>query len=70
VKSQRKSSSRSKEMRQTEDRIASIMTDHPKLDTSKIDSKGIKMRPITSDTKRPMTQKTSKRKPRPVSNYL
>lgn len=50
----------------TQDRIASIMTDHPRPDTSKIESRGKKLRPITSDTKRPTTVKTLGKRPKPV----
>lgn len=59
-------SKRSKGKPQTQDRIASIMTDMPVPDKKKIDSNRKKMRPITSDTNRPLTQNRGKRRQIPV----
>jgi hypothetical protein len=51
-----------------QERVASIMTDHPKPDTAKIDSRNKKMRPITSDTRRPTTTKKEERRRKPVNS--
>lgn len=50
-----------------QERVVSIMTDHPKPDTAKIDSRSRKMRPITSDTRRPTTTKKEEKRHKPVN---
>ncbi|CAI2380785.1 unnamed protein product [Moneuplotes crassus] len=68
--SHRKSTGRSKRKPPTQERVSSIMTDFPKPDRAKIDSKAKKMRPITSNTKRPMTHGQTNRRSKPMfGNY-
>ena len=43
------------------------MTEYPKPDTAKIDTRRRRARPITSDTKRPTTTKKNDKRIRPVN---